>query len=146
MDGAPTAGERDQHAIVELIHRYNRLLDAGRYDEWADCFTAAGVFHGAFGQWVVHRDIDDFAALARERAATIAPNTRHFVTNVLVEVDGSAAHANSFLMVTTCAPNAHPQIALTGAYDDELVEEDGSWKFAHRRVHIDGRTSGSVTP
>jgi 3-phenylpropionate/cinnamic acid dioxygenase small subunit len=120
-----------ERQIAALIYRYNAVLDATDYDGWAQCFAADGIFRGAHADWLVA------VAVSRRRAA--APNSRHFVTNILVEVDGDTARSRCHLFVTTAADGGKPTMSLTGEYEDFLVRENGKWLFRERRVHVDGR-------
>jgi uncharacterized protein (TIGR02246 family) len=128
-----------ERQIVALIHRYNAVLDATDYDGWAQCFAEDGIFRGAHADWLVHRDKEAFVAAAVNRRHSAAPNSRHFVTNVIVEVDGDTARSRCHLLVTTVAEGGTPTMSLTGEYEDFLVCEDGKWLFRERRVHVDGR-------
>jgi 3-phenylpropionate/cinnamic acid dioxygenase small subunit len=135
---SPAEAERQ---IVGLIYRYNAVLDATDYDAWAQCFAADGIFRGAHADWLVHRDKEAFVAAAVNRRRSAAPNSRHFVTNILVEVDADTGTARSHchLFVTTTAEGGKPTMSLTGEYEDFLVRENGKWLFGERRVHVDGR-------
>jgi 3-phenylpropionate/cinnamic acid dioxygenase small subunit len=128
----------DEREIEQLIYRYNATLDATDYRGWADCFTAEGIFRGAHADWVVHRDFDLFTAAAIERRGSAAPSSRHFVTNVMIEVDGSVARSRCHLMVTALTAAGRPAISLTGEYEDYYAKQNGRWLFTERRVHVDG--------
>lgn len=128
-----------ERQIVALIYRYNAVLDATDYEGWAQCFAKDGIFRGAHADWLVHQDKDAFVAAAVNRRRSVAPSSRHFVTNILVEVDGDTARSRCHLFVTTTAEGGKPTMSLTGEYEDFLVCENGQWHFRERRVHVDGR-------
>jgi hypothetical protein len=60
---------------------------------------------------------------------------RHHVANLHIEVSGplSASGAAYFFVVTERGPDHW------GRYRDRYVCRDGDWRFAHRRVRLDGR-------
>jgi 3-phenylpropionate/cinnamic acid dioxygenase small subunit len=128
-----------ERQIVALIYRYNAVLDATDYDGWAQCFSADGIFRGAHADWLVHRDKEAFVTAAVNRRRSSGPNSRHFVTNIIVEVDGDTARSRCHLFVTTVADGGTPMMSLTGEYEDLLVRENEQWLFRERRVHVDGR-------
>jgi hypothetical protein len=126
----------DLAAIERLINVYNVVTDHGRWKELADCFTPEGVFYGAYGSWHMSRQWEAFGARSEKRTAEMGP-TRHFVTNILTEVDGDRATSNSFVLVTRTTPDNRCIVSLTGEYEDELVKRDGQWLFTSRRVIVD---------
>ncbi len=55
----------------------------------------------------------------------------HLITNPIIEVHGDQATAISkwtFVRIV----DKKPVIAIAGRYDDELVRENGHWRFLHR--------------
>jgi hypothetical protein len=126
----------DESAIERLIHRYNVATDRYDFPALAACFTTDGFFRGAYGDWRMHDELEEFGKRALARAAKIGA-TRHFVTNVLTEVDGDRACSTSFILVTRLRPDGAFEISLTGEYEDELVKRDGEWLFRERTVHVD---------
>ena len=128
----------DEHAITRLMNIYNYATDSQDFVRLASCFTEDGRLHGAFGSWVMHQQIHEFAAFARDPAATAGP-VRHFISNPIIDVDGDTARAVTSSLVTRVPVGGEPRILLTGEYHDELVRVDGEWLFKVRRVVVDGR-------
>jgi hypothetical protein len=83
------------------------------------------------------------AAAAPEAAAPAAgppPVMRHFVANVRIELL-SPERARAFAYFTVfMPPHGHDH---WGRYADELVREDGRWRFLRRRVSVDGAVPAS---
>jgi uncharacterized protein (TIGR02246 family) len=128
---------REKAAIAELIARYNLAIDHNDFQGWADCFAPEGVFDGMIGQFAAHRELDRFTAEVKKLTAT-TPNLRHYVTNILTEVDGDTARSRCFLLMTSTSKEGGTKVVIAGEYEDQLVKRDGRWLFTRRKVHIDG--------
>jgi hypothetical protein len=123
----------DRRAIAELMAAYAQAIDLGRWDGFADLFTAdcrldfgavMGVFEGTEG---VRRFADTLRG--------IGLFMRHFNTNLIVRGDGERAHAESYVLAVTGAPGSSAQ--TTGRYEDELVKVGGRWRIRVRRTILD---------
>lgn len=144
--------------IVEFLYREAELLDGYRFDEWLALlagdihyvmpvrttqFRAAGAgFHDVafFDENLislrtrVQRLQTEFAW-----AETPPSRTRHFITNVLVDVGEAAnefAVRSNFLITRTRADRGHQM--FTGCREDVLRRDDGNGlKLARRRILVD---------
>jgi uncharacterized protein (TIGR02246 family) len=118
-------------AIQELCARYCHTIDSQDAAGWAQCFTADGVFE--FDGWA----IQGRPALA-EYAAVHARvmRCRHLTLNCLYEVRGDRATGRSTTVVTLATEGGY-KILGQGAYEDQLVKDDGQWRIVHRRVQTD---------
>lgn len=128
---------RDKAAIAELIARYNYAIDHNDYQGWANTFAPEGVFHGIIGKFAVHKELDKFIASVKNLTAT-SPNLRHYVTNILPEINGNEARCTCFLLMTSTTKEGGSKIAAAGEYEDRLVKRDGQWLFLERIVRVDG--------
>jgi hypothetical protein len=128
---------RDKAAIVELIARYNYAIDHEDYQGWANTFAPDGVFHGIIGKFSVHKELDKFIASVKNLTAT-SPNLRHYVTNILPEINGNEARCTCFLLMTSTTKEGGSKIAAAGEYEDRLVKINGQWLFRERIVRVDG--------
>jgi hypothetical protein len=128
---------REKAAIAEVIARYNYAIDHNDYQGWANTFAPEGVFHGVIGRFVVHQELDKFIASVKQLTAT-SPNLRHYVTNILPEINGNEARCTSFLLMTSTSKEGGSTIALAGEYEDRLVKRNGQWLFLERIVRPDG--------
>jgi len=145
---APPADPRlaklaDIEEIRALLVTYGQTLDDRKWDEYSQLFAHDGAWIGAFGEVRGPTAIHDamvkaFATLPNE------PGKRNFhvLTNFLINVDGDHASAWSrwMFMVTGADNRASPQ--YSGRYEDELVRENGRWRF-HKRVVSADIPSGS---
>jgi len=128
---------RDKAAIVELIARYNYAIDHEDYQGWANTFAPDGVFHGIIGKFAAHKELDKFIASVKNLTAT-SPNLRHYVTNILPEINGNEARCTCFLLMTSTTKEGGSKIAAAGEYEDRLVKINGQWLFLERIVRVDG--------
>lgn len=128
---------RDKVAIAELIARYNYAIDHNDYQGWANTFAPEGVFHGIIGKFAAHKELDKFIASVKNLTAT-SPNLRHYVTNILPEINGNEARCTCFLLMTSTTKEGGSKIAAAGEYEDRLVKRDGQWLFLERIVRVDG--------
>jgi hypothetical protein len=128
--------------IRELVATYAHCADSGRFEELAALFDAEGVletpdrrtFRGPAAILVF------LTATKAQLAATNASGPiRHHVSSLHIELAGPdhAAGAAYFLVVTARGPDHW------GRYRDRYVARDGRWRFAERRVRLDGRAAGT---
>lgn len=130
--------------VRHLVATYTWAGDRGRTAEVADCFTADGVLdvgaHG--GRWEgraeIARQLD--AVVERVAASGTAPTpVHHHVSSVLVtDVTEGSASARSYFTVMSEIGVDH-----WGRYLDRVVLDGDRWRFAERRVVVDGYASGS---
>ncbi|MDE2042876.1 MAG: nuclear transport factor 2 family protein, partial [Alphaproteobacteria bacterium] len=75
---------------------------------------------------------------------------RHFVTNIVISVDGDRASTRAaWFEAMNNGPDGSPAMGSFGHYDDELARIDGRWRFKFRRINnefLEGRQAGPVNP
>jgi 3-phenylpropionate/cinnamic acid dioxygenase small subunit len=130
----------DREQILDLMSAYNWVLDAHDFDAWADCFSPDGVFEGVLDTFRVHTQKDEFIASVAGLESQQMPRMRHFVSNILIDIDDEKQSAASRCFAFVAGtPDAGPSsIALVGEYHDNLVKVDGQWLFSRRRIIADG--------
>jgi len=79
----------------------------------AALFTEDGTWDTAFGKATGRAAIAELASSLRTRAQQPRPRAVHLVTNIAITLDGE--HAG-------------------GAYLDEMVRSEGSWRFSYRKI------------
>jgi uncharacterized protein (TIGR02246 family) len=129
--------------IRDLVAAYAHCADSGQFDELVELFAADGVLQTPDG--VEHRGREAIRAFLCGTKEALAGATRsalirHHVSSLRIEVTGpgSATGAAYFFVVTERGPDHW------GRYRDRYVAEaDGRWRFAHRRVRLDGWAPGS---
>jgi uncharacterized protein (TIGR02246 family) len=127
----------DLEEIRALLMEYRRALDAKDFRAYAALFARDGVFsagpmratgpdavlalvEGMVGSLLTKRAGDDF----------------HLLANVAIDLDGDRATSTS-TWAYIVRDDDTPVLAKLGRYEDELVREDGHWRFAHRRAPME---------
>jgi len=73
--------------------------------------------------------------------------TRHLPHGSVIDVDGTQASAWTDTLVMLNSPDGSAAIAWIGRYHDQLVVEDGAWRFsAHVAVAVGEPLPEGVTP
>jgi uncharacterized protein (TIGR02246 family) len=123
----------DKLAIERVINEYAAALDARDIETYVALFAKNG-------EWIngslVRKGEDEIRALVvglwRSSPAAAVPNqTFEIVSNPEIEVDGDRATVRSRHLLMR-NPEGAPRPVLAGRYEDELVREDGKWKFLRR--------------
>ncbi len=127
----PTAVE-DKDAIREVLAEYCYALDNFRFAELGALFTEDGTWDTAFGKAIGHKAIADLAASFTKDLAD-PPRRVHYVTNILIRLNGDAATVRSnWLMIQNSGEG--PVINSGGEYQDQMVRRAGAWKFYYRKI------------
>ena len=127
----------DRVEIRDLISRYNKAIDTGDADGYANTFTPDGEFIGIVGTFNGRDELRAFAAAyaIEEQYAEFA-SAQHWVTNVVADGDGAEAAVFSHLQMVKPLPDGG-RILLVGHYDDVVRKVDDHWLFAQRIVVSD---------
>jgi ketosteroid isomerase-like protein len=131
-----------RESIRDLVARYAHAADRGRFDEVAELFGDDGVLELPDDRTATGRAaIRAFLAGTGTdlRSATARPWVRHHVTSHRIVVDdgGTAEGFAYFFVVTERGPDHW------GRYHDRYRLDGDAWRFAHRRVRLDGWAPGS---
>ena len=121
----------DKHEITETILRFARGLDRCDEDLLRESFhPGATDDHGAFVGTA-----EGYIAWVLPMLATFE-RTQHFVTNILVEVEGDRAFAESHFQAwrRVVEEGAAVDQVTAGRYLDRFEKRDGSWAIVHRRA------------
>ena len=135
MTGGEWATLAAKQAITELITLYAHAIDRRDEDLLTSLFTADarlayGVFEGTASELIAWRRAHSDAGYRM---------THHATTNVLIQLDGEAAAAQSYLNVVHrgeregVAYDEH----VRARYLDRLLQIDGRWLFAERTLVFD---------
>jgi 3-phenylpropionate/cinnamic acid dioxygenase small subunit len=140
--------QEDVEAIRHLLREYGRALDAGDLRAYASLFAVDGEWIGGFGTVKGRDAIAPFMEKhmrtpppwgEEPESVSSRPGPRgvHLMTNEIIEVNGDHATAWSKWTYIIRSADNKPSIALEGHYDDELVRENGQWRFKRRVVSAD---------
>ncbi|TQS41929.1 nuclear transport factor 2 family protein [Cryptosporangium phraense] len=123
--------------ISDLLVRYLRAIDRGDVAALEACYLPGatedhgGLFEGSAADYV--------ASIARTITHPRGVST-HAVTNVLIDVDGDRARAESYVLAFARVRRPDKQIGdtLTSArMIDDLERVDGRWGIRHRALRWD---------
>lgn len=126
----------DRLQIQERIARYAWSLDTGDIEEFVSCFSAEGeltwnVFNPP-GRWQGHAALRRFIGYFVERPESAG--RQHHVSNVIVEPHPQGAAARSYVFVALRSAEGPHLLTVMGHYNDVLVNEGGTWRFAQRSI------------
>ena|ERR1039458_9546825 len=127
----------DIEEIRNLLTDYGRFLDAHDLVAYSNLFAKEGEWVGGFGTGQGPAGVLALMQknLPPPNPATKPGSTYHLLTNFEIDVHGDTATAWSRWTFTVTGADNKPSMLSGGHYDDELVREDGRWKF-QRRVEI----------
>ena len=123
----------EKDAIREVLAEYCFRLDGGEFAGMAELFTPDGTWDTAFGKATGRAAIADLARGLRERGPQPRPRGIHLVTNIAIALDGDRAQVRSNWTVVQNSAEG-PQIGSGGGYADDMVKEDGRWRFRYRKI------------
>jgi len=134
-----------RESIRDLVARYNANGDTGRFEQLRDLFAPDAVMDtGMNGEKKGHEEILSIFTGAMDRATANNGNVptylRHCTATHQIDiVDENHAKGRCYYFVITAVGLDH-----WGRYIDEYKVVDGEWKFAHRRVTIDGNSPAAT--
>ena len=124
----------DREAITRLLMEYGRSLDNRDFATYSSLFATNGEWIGSgnFGSYKGPAAIKAAMEKTFANAKDIPKGTNfHIMSNVIIDLHGDRATASSKWIFYTL-DKAKPEGAIAGRYDDELIRENGTWKFLKR--------------
>jgi hypothetical protein len=131
---------RTRVGAADLLATYQFLADSGKTRELSQLFLPDAVFTTNTDELVGPAAILDFFRRTGEAftSAGFLP-ARHHLSSVYIDPrpDGSAATYACFQFVGSAG------LDHWGTYRDEVVRTAQGWRFARRKVKVEGRVPGS---
>lgn len=130
----------DENEIRKCIYRYCRGVDRNDLDLIRSCYHPnAHDDHGLF-----EGDVDGFIEYIRP-APERYDITQHFVANVLIDVEGDVAVAESYLIAFLWKRTDYGVLKrqVNMRYVDRFEKREGLWKIAERLCVFDWSSQGS---
>ena len=125
-------------AIRELMAAYAQALDACRFADVAACFAADGEWTTDYGAARGPAEIEAFIrGIVPVKGE--GPQRKHYITNIIIKVDGETASAVSdYLIVREAEGGLIP--VMGGTYRDKFVKTPAGWRFSRKELehHIAG--------
>lgn len=123
----------DEAEINRLLIAYCLTADIADHAARAALFVADGRLDTPAGNAAGRPDIE---ALLTRLMPPGAPPRQHLLTNVLIDVDGEAATATSYVCVLRKGPSGIG-VSFAGRNRDALVRTNGTWLFRSRTITDD---------
>ena len=123
----------DQFAIERLLKEYGRTLDSRDFAAYAALFAREGEWKGALGTYRGPAAIQAAMEKIFTDAAADIPKGKNFhvMSNFIIDMQGDHATARSMFIFYKMNGNV-PEAVVAGRYEDELVRQDGAWRFQRR--------------
>jgi hypothetical protein len=119
--------------IRRTLALYSHRHDSRDADGYAALFATDGRFAGANATHTGRSAIKTFISeLYRNQPAN--RRTKHLCGNSVIDIDGDGATAITDFVAYERLADGPWQVHTIGQYHDRLVLEEGSWRFAERRV------------
>ncbi len=134
----------DKQEITEVLYRYARAVDRKDFDRVADCYFPDAIDnHGGYIGTVAGL-IEDM----KSRHATI-DSSLHYVTNVLIDLDGDTADVESYCLcylrqAPAVAGGPQSRATVKCRYIDRFERRDGQWRIADRIVVFDESVTDEI--
>lgn len=127
----------DREAIRSLILAYGVAHDNRDYRAFAELFAEEGEWIGGLGSATGPDAIFELMdSTIGHDPRPEGSGTYHVMTNEQIAVDGDRALARTKWIYVTPGDDGAPRMELLGHYEDELIREDGRWKFLRREAPV----------
>ena len=135
-----------REAIRALFADYGRTLDDRDFKAFGRLWARDADFVGGGNSGAAHGPDDIAAALERAITANATGANLHVFSNEKIEVHGEQATATSRGAFFGQDAAGRPAALIYATYRDELVVEDGAWKFKRRQIvgDIPGPPNGTA--
>jgi uncharacterized protein (TIGR02246 family) len=121
--------------IRNLLQEYRRTLDIRDMRAFSELFAANGTWVGVSGDATGPEGIYTMLTGALpENPRWPGATLWHLITDPSIRVEGDRATAESLWMHVRRDEGDTPLLPTLGRYEDELIVEDGRWRFLRRSV------------
>ncbi|MGD9704577.1 MAG: nuclear transport factor 2 family protein [Acidimicrobiia bacterium] len=133
-----------RESIRDLVARYNSNGDSGRFEQVMELFAPDAVMQLRDRVCTGRDEILTIFSGTKERVRGAASQgyVRHFVATHQIDLIDEA-HATGRAYFAVISPSG---LDHWGRYIDEYRTVDGQWRFASRRVVVDGLSRTSILP
>jgi hypothetical protein len=141
MPAANNVPAQDYVDISNLYAYYNLCSDAGDPEGYASCFTEDGLLNLVTLSFTKRGRATLEAFKRADAAGRNGRYRRHWNGSLHLEAmpDG-LIQGRCYFVAYNGTPGQLPDLSDAGHYVDTIVKENGAWKFAERRLTLDGTT------
>jgi 3-phenylpropionate/cinnamic acid dioxygenase small subunit len=125
----------DLDEIRRLYVKYGRHLDDADFDSYAQLFARDAKLR--VSRTLRGDNREEIKAAMEAGLGGTAGRVAHVIGTPQIELDGDHATGECQWMAVVTGPDNAPVITGVGRHFDELVREDGRWRFARRKGHAD---------
>ena len=119
-------------AIRELMATYAMALDACRFADVAACFSPDGEWTTNYGAARGPAEIEKFiSGIVPVKGE--GPQRKHYITNIIIQVDGDNASAVSDYLVVRESENGLMPV-MGGSYKDNFIRTPAGWRFSRKEL------------
>jgi len=133
----------DREEIRELLLEYGRTLDERDFVAFSELFAESGEWvngpTSAKGRKAIFELMDNMIG---HKAPFTGPRMYHLFVNERIDLDGDRATARTVGIVVVEGDDSSPRWRYLSRYHDELVRENGRWRFLRREAFTDIPASG----
>jgi len=121
--------------IQQLFIDYGHHLDAGDFEAYASLFANEGeALLGPLGR---AKGRDQIRALMERTLDGTVGRSFHVISSPQISLRGDTATSEVMWTVVDREEDGQPRLSMIGRHRDELVREDGRWRFLKRRGFVD---------
>jgi hypothetical protein len=125
----------DLQAIQQLFIEYGNFLDAGDFESYSKLFAKEGeAMMGPMGR---AKGPEAIKELMTRVIGDDVGKGYHLITSPIVKLDGDTATSDVMWSVIHRGADGNPVLTMMGRHKDDLVREDGQWKFLRRKGFVD---------
>jgi hypothetical protein len=126
----------DRAHIADAIYAYCDYVDDGDVDAVVDLFATTGTLD--LGGGAVHRGRTELRELFLDRFQLYTTTSFHSGGVRFVSYTPTVVRTSTYLYGIHDAKDADMQMHLWGRFEDELVNQFGTWLFRHRHLRVAG--------
>jgi hypothetical protein len=131
----------DLEEIRQLFEDYIFHLDRGHFPEYAGLYAKEGKMRLGPAKADGREEIERVARESFSHPDGVMQNGRmggfHIVSGPRIELNGDTATGEVMWTVIARGDDGVPKVTMVGHHVDDLVREDGQWRFARRRGYLD---------
>ena len=118
--------------IRELMATYAMAMDACRFDDVGACFAPDAEWITNYGAARGPAEIETFIrGIVPVKGE--GPQRKHYITNIIIRVDGDTASAVSDYLIIRESENGLIPV-MGGTYKDRLRKTEAGWRFSRKEL------------